>query len=207
MQYGLVKKAEHLWKGMSSDKTQISPIAPEPYGDRFVRFITGITMPREEAEKKSQDTSQGGNRFLRSSTERVIDKAEHEARHPESNGSSGDKPPDRTLGVAQSPSTDLTGGLAGATLPVVEEVGEGGSTGGRSGRSQERNEASHRYPNSLNANGSPPIGGRPPPTPPKDHPMPNRASLDKQLPSLPPTLLPFSVPYTDSPVPLSSPPR
>ncbi|MCJ1319762.1 Phosphatidylinositol-4-phosphate 5-kinase [Xylographa vitiligo] len=205
--YGILKKAEHLWKGMSSDKTQISPIAPEPYGDRFVRFITGITMPREEAEKKSQDTSQGRSRLVRSSTDKVIDKAEHEARHPESNGSSGDEPPDRTLGVVQRSSTELTSGLAGATLPVVEEVGEGGSTGGRSGRSQEGDETSHRYPKSLNGNGSPPIGGRPPPTPPKDHPMPSRASLDKQLPSLPPILLPYSVPLTSTPVPLSPPAR
>ncbi|MCJ1282863.1 Phosphatidylinositol-4-phosphate 5-kinase [Xylographa opegraphella] len=204
--YGLVKKAEHFWKGMSNDKTQISPIAPEPYGDRFVRFITGITMPREEAEKQSQDTTQGGSRLVRSSTHKVIDKAEHEARHPESNGSSGDKPPDRTLVVVQSPA-EMTSGSAGATLPVVEEVGEGGSTGGRSGRSQERDEAPHRYPNPLNGNGSPHIGGRPPPTPPKDHPMPSRASLDKQLPSLPPALLPYPVSLAGSPLPLPPLPR
>ncbi|MCJ1404880.1 Phosphatidylinositol-4-phosphate 5-kinase [Xylographa trunciseda] len=205
--YGFVKKAEHLWKGMSSDKTQISPIAPEPYGDRFVRFITGITMPREEAEKKSQDTTQGRSHLIRSSTEKIMDKAEHEARHPESNGSSGDEPPDRTLGVVHSPPTELTSGIAGATLPVVEEVGEGGSTGGHSGRSQERDEGAHQYSNQLNGNSSPPIGGRPPPTPPKDHPLPSRASLDKQLPALPPTFLSYPIPVTDSPAPLSPPPR
>ncbi|MCJ1387946.1 Phosphatidylinositol-4-phosphate 5-kinase [Xylographa bjoerkii] len=207
VQYGLIKKAEHLWKGMSSDKTQISPISPEPYGDRFVRFITGITMPREEAEKKSQDTTHGGSRLIRSSTDKMMDKAEHEARHPESNGSSGDEPPDRTISVVRSPSAEPTSGLAGATLPVVEEVGEGGSTGGRSGRSQERDEASNQYSNQLNGSGLPPIGGRPPPTPPKDHPLQSRASLDKQLPSLPPKLLPNPIPLTDSPAPLSPPPR
>ena len=192
---------------MSSDKTQISPIAPEPYGDRFVRFITGITMPREEAEKQSQDTTQGRNRLLRPSTDRVVDKVEHEARHPESNDSPGDEPPDRTISVVRSPSAELTSGLAGATLPVVEEVGEGGSTEGRSGRSQERDDISQQRPNELSGNGSSPIGGRPPPTPPKDHPLLSRASLDKQLPSLPPAFLPYPVPFTDSPAPLSPPPR
>ncbi|KAI9888355.1 MAG: Phosphatidylinositol-4-phosphate 5-kinase [Vezdaea aestivalis] len=44
--YGIAKKAEHLWKGLSHQKSQISPIPPEPYGDRFVRFITSVTQPR-----------------------------------------------------------------------------------------------------------------------------------------------------------------
>lgn len=43
----------------------------------------------------------------------------------------GDRPT-RNLGTVRSPSAERTGGAAGAVLPVVEEAGEGGSTGARS---------------------------------------------------------------------------
>lgn len=43
----------------------------------------------------------------------------------------GDRPA-RTLGTVRSPSAERTGGVAGPVLPVVEEAGEGGSTGARS---------------------------------------------------------------------------
>lgn len=38
---------------MSNPSTQISPIPPESYGERFVNFITGITMTKEEAERRT----------------------------------------------------------------------------------------------------------------------------------------------------------
>lgn len=41
---------EHFWKGLNSTESQISAIPPERYGDRFVRFISGITKTRERAE-------------------------------------------------------------------------------------------------------------------------------------------------------------
>ncbi|KAI7666264.1 SAICAR synthase-like protein, partial [Hortaea werneckii] len=50
--YNFVKKTEHLWKGLGGHESQISPIPPERYGDRFVKFISGITMSRERAEKE-----------------------------------------------------------------------------------------------------------------------------------------------------------
>ncbi|KAK4556271.1 Phosphatidylinositol-4-phosphate 5-kinase [Recurvomyces mirabilis] len=49
--YNFVKKAEHFWKGMGGHESQISPIPPERYGERFIRFISGVTMSREQAEK------------------------------------------------------------------------------------------------------------------------------------------------------------
>ncbi|KAK5114303.1 hypothetical protein LTR62_002554 [Meristemomyces frigidus] len=49
--YNFVKKAEHFWKGMGGHEPQISPIPPERYGERFIRFISGVTMSREQAEK------------------------------------------------------------------------------------------------------------------------------------------------------------
>ncbi|KAL7619574.1 Phosphatidylinositol-4-phosphate 5-kinase [Parahypoxylon ruwenzoriense] len=53
--YGVIKKIEHFWKGLSSDRTQISALPPEEYGDRFIKFMSGITMSPEEAEKDAQD--------------------------------------------------------------------------------------------------------------------------------------------------------
>ncbi|MCJ1471421.1 Phosphatidylinositol-4-phosphate 5-kinase [Lambiella insularis] len=205
--YGLVKKAEHLWKGMSADKTQISPIRPEPYGDRFLKFISGITMPKEEAEKQSHETAQTRNHLAYPSTDRVMEMAEKEARRSDRDGLIEAEIPDRTISVARSPSAERTNGLAGTSLPVVEEVGEGGSTGGRSGRSQEREIAVRRQPSDVQLDGSPPLGGKPPPTPPKDHSQRSRVSLDKQLPSLPPVVLPHPITITESPGSMSPNPR
>jgi 1-phosphatidylinositol-4-phosphate 5-kinase len=50
-----VKRLEHLWKGLSHDSTQISPIPPEAYGNRFIKFMTGITMTKEEAERRIEE--------------------------------------------------------------------------------------------------------------------------------------------------------
>ena len=51
-QYGFVKRLEHFWKGLSDNRSQISPIPPQAYGDRFINFVTGITMTKEEAERR-----------------------------------------------------------------------------------------------------------------------------------------------------------
>ncbi|KAI9845673.1 MAG: Phosphatidylinositol-4-phosphate 5-kinase [Thelocarpon superellum] len=140
--YGVVKKAEHFWKGLSSPKSQISPIPPEGYGERFIRFITGITKSREEkererlsageAEPSSLDMQRLSGHLSRSSTDKVMDKAEKQARQPDKDAVEESEMPERTLGTVRSPSAERTNGLTGATLPVVEEAGEGGSTSGRS---------------------------------------------------------------------------
>jgi 1-phosphatidylinositol-4-phosphate 5-kinase len=54
-----VKRLEHLWKGLSHDSSQISPVPPEAYGNRFVKFITGITMTKEEAKRRVEE--EGGH--------------------------------------------------------------------------------------------------------------------------------------------------
>ncbi|KAF2230209.1 SAICAR synthase-like protein [Viridothelium virens] len=58
--YNMIKRTEHFWKGLSNPKSQISAIPPEPYGDRFARFISGITKTREaaDAEKLAESTNQ-----------------------------------------------------------------------------------------------------------------------------------------------------
>ncbi|KAI4221711.1 MAG: hypothetical protein L6R36_006694 [Xanthoria steineri] len=125
--YGFIKRAEHLWKGMSNNKSQISPIPPEDYGDRFVKFITGLTKTKEQAERESRSTDQmdgsihtdrqGSFSYSRHSTDKVIQKAEKQAQKTEKQGASEDKTRDRTLTAEKT---------AGATLPVVEEDGEAG---------------------------------------------------------------------------------
>ena len=162
LQYGFVKHLEHFWKGLSNPKSQISPVPPDEYGDRFINFITGITMTEEEAERKKasepehtyqsldriasavdgQTTSLDAarmsthsDRLPRTSVDQTVEKAQRQAEKSERNGANEEAVPDRTLGTRRSPSAELSHGQAGSTLPVVEEAGEAGSTGGRSGGS------------------------------------------------------------------------
>ena len=217
MQYGLIKKAEHFWKGMSANKSQISPIPPQGYGDRFVKFITGVTMTKEESDRLAADGAHGPDgshrqsysHLSRSSTDRVMEKAEKQARKAEDRGMTEEGvPADRTLGAVRSPSAERTSGVGGATLPIVEEAGEGASTGGRSGRSGRSHGSLDEEPTASGTqtpNGKvtgPPLGGKPPPTPPKDHPVRSRRSSDKRLPDLPVPQLPALPKWEDGPVEL-----
>jgi 1-phosphatidylinositol-4-phosphate 5-kinase len=54
-QYGIIKKLENFWKGLSSDRSQISALAPQQYGERFYNFITGVTMSQEQATREAQE--------------------------------------------------------------------------------------------------------------------------------------------------------
>lgn len=54
-QYGVIKKIEHFWKGLSNDRNQISALPPTQYGDRFLNFMEGITLSQEEAEREKQE--------------------------------------------------------------------------------------------------------------------------------------------------------
>ena len=49
--YGMIKKIEHFWKGLSHDKNQISALPPQQYGDRFYHFVEGVTMSPEAAKE------------------------------------------------------------------------------------------------------------------------------------------------------------
>lgn len=53
--YGTLKKLEHFLKGIKYDKRLISPVSPDPYGERFVEFIEGITKSPEEASKEASN--------------------------------------------------------------------------------------------------------------------------------------------------------
>ena len=153
-QYNYVKKAEHLWKGMGGHDSQISPIPPDRYGDRFVRFISGITMSRERAEEErlSQTLEQssglqipadlgstindphlGGVNMQRdpanpAGTERVMEKAMREAERSKKHGAS-------EVGVPERSITSIRDGeqspAEASTLPVIGEAAENGSTTSR----------------------------------------------------------------------------
>jgi 1-phosphatidylinositol-4-phosphate 5-kinase len=158
-QYGLIKRLEHFFKGLSGPESQISAVPPERYGDRFVRFITGVTKSRElveqqtlqrnleavaaaaaaqtsdaaENESSSRPTSQVLPSLHRkqemTKTDAVMERAERSAERSTRHGGSEANVPDRQLGTVRSPPTDPDGSY---TLPVVEEAAESGSTGGRS---------------------------------------------------------------------------
>lgn len=187
---------------MSNNKTQISPIPPEAYGERFIRFITGCTMSKEEAEREKRslrdqrmdavNNHPSSFSLNRRSTDKVIEKAEKQAAITEQQGASEDASQDRILGSVRSPSAERTGGIGGATLPVVEEDGEAGSRED----SVHNERACGSIPNGdgdlpLNYNnndGRTPPPTRDPPTPPpsRDPPAPPAPSTNhKHLPSLP----------------------
>lgn len=133
--YGMVKKIENFFKGLSHDRTQISPIPPESYGDRFVNFVKGITMSKEEAERRRESQASAAvlnekRQSRSSSVERTMHAAEKEAAkdvsvtHP------------RTLATVWDPA-DAAGPGPTSTLPIVDEAGEASSVGGHSSHSRQ----------------------------------------------------------------------
>ncbi|KAJ5692152.1 hypothetical protein N7462_001575 [Penicillium macrosclerotiorum] len=140
--YGMVKKIENFFKGLSNDRTQISPIPPESYGDRFINFVKGITMSKEEAERRRESKasvrpSNEKRRSRSSSVERTMQAAEKEAAkdvsvtHP------------RTLATVWDPA-DAGGPGPTSTLPIVDEAGEASSVGGHSSHSRHGNHLSDK---------------------------------------------------------------
>ena len=134
-------------------------------------------MPREQAEAQTRGRAQqssgfdGSNsldvrdtardvvdgpsnsRIARLSPDQLMDRAEHQLRK----SGHRDDPDPRTLSAARSPSAERGDRNGGTTLPILEEVGEAGSTGDRSTNSRERQERDTLVPNSAL---SPPLGGR-----------------------------------------------
>lgn len=67
----MIKKIEHFWKGLTKDRTQISALPPEQYGDRFFHFVEGITMSAEEAARDKQAKEREAAEALAAEQERV----------------------------------------------------------------------------------------------------------------------------------------
>jgi 1-phosphatidylinositol-4-phosphate 5-kinase len=179
---------EHFIKGLANTESQISAIPPERYGDRFVRFISGVTKTKEAADReKAHEAARAENEPIITGinadasqqhlTDRVMEKAEWQAERSRQRGRSEDNVADREMRVVRSPSAER--GEIGTTLPVVEEAGESSSVGGRSNRSasNENNLSPPAPPLKETHLGLPTRSrsrtrdenpGRPPPTPPKD---------------------------------------
>jgi 1-phosphatidylinositol-4-phosphate 5-kinase len=174
---------EHFWKGMSAPSTQISPIPPQAYGDRFLNFITGITMTREEAvRRKTEETQRGGESGISPVTDT---RQSHEKAHqfPEGSAVSPILAPEveKTMQKAQKQTDKATSTEKGrigseeekpdrtlktteeprtaALLPVVQEAGEGdhGSKQGSTSVSRtETNEEESRFATDVAATRSVP---------------------------------------------------
>ncbi len=211
----MIKRTEHFIKSFANDETKISAVPPDRYSERFIRFISSITMPRglAEREKLSADGAVDGIGELNSITNRTISQriADRTKRH----SANEPKPEiaDRTLLAVRSPSADR--GELGSTLPVVEEAIENQSVGARSAHSREEGNPAvlkgpATPPKDANDFDHPPAAppkdgfGRQerPPTPPHEQHGLNRArsrgrSTDKELPSLPATAT-----YAASPSPM-----
>ncbi|RMY05816.1 hypothetical protein D0866_15142, partial [Hortaea werneckii] len=152
--YNYLKKTEHLWKGLGGHESQISPIPPERYGDRFVKFISGITMSRERAEKERvsqslenatgmqlpagvektvDDPQLGGINIQRdrvnpAGTDKVIERAEKQAEKSRKHAIKEEDIPERSILAVRS-STGDHGDTA--TLPVIGEAAENASNPSR----------------------------------------------------------------------------
>ncbi len=89
-----------------------------PHREASFPFSRRSTDKTSTRDRKSLDQK---------STDKVIDKAEKQAHKTEKEGATEEPQRDRTLASVRSPSAERTGGTGGATLPVVQEDGEGGS--------------------------------------------------------------------------------
>jgi len=158
-------------------ESQISPIPPDRYGDRFVRFISGITKSselaqQEQVEKYAEKDGPSDDfppAMHRSPTDKVMEKAERQAeRSSQDLAISDGEAPNRQISTARSPSAER-GDPSGFTLPVVEEAAESQSTGGRSSNGhRSENPSPSPQPQPRHSHHSERGGQRPPPTPPKD---------------------------------------
>lgn len=177
---------------MSSDKSQISPIPPEAYGDRFINFISALTMTKEEQEREIESGEQldgtiGTTRQLsfpisrKSNEAKVTEKAGKQANKTEMTSAIEEPQRDRALSAVRSPSADRSGGITGPTLPVVEEDGEAASREDSVQDEKAGGVLTNGITHNLNND------ERPPPTTEKNKPRPSKDQLpnSSQLPSIP----------------------
>ncbi|KAI8627155.1 hypothetical protein F5Y19DRAFT_181426 [Xylariaceae sp. FL1651] len=195
--YGMIKKIEHFWKGLSSDRTQISALPPEEYGDRFLKFMSGITLSPEEVARDQNDRAAAAVATASSTAETqtnppaptylppappgmrspnspepnpTIEKALRKATKKEKDVAKEDQVPERKITISVAPGNGRTN--SHTVLPVVEESAEAASLGGRShGESTSDSRPFTPSPRERHDGftdlGPHGIGGRGPPTPPK----------------------------------------
>ncbi|KAI0418959.1 hypothetical protein F5X98DRAFT_96996 [Xylaria grammica] len=155
--YGMIKKIEHFWKGLSSDRTQISALPPDEYGERFLKFMSGITMSPEEAAREQHDREAAAATMMASTVEGqghppmptylppappdmrsptspepnpTVEKAMRLANKREKDIVEEDQVPERKITTSVASPTGRAN--SHTVLPVVEESAEAASLGGRS---------------------------------------------------------------------------
>ncbi|KJR83497.1 1-phosphatidylinositol-4-phosphate 5-kinase [Sporothrix schenckii 1099-18] len=134
--YGIVKKIEHFWKGLSNDATQISALPPQEYGDRFLKFMSGITMSPEDAAREAQDRGKAAGADAAAASSSAAPNAD-------TSGHAGDGPGSGFDGVATASGRDKGVDAAGHHLH-----------GGWSGNLRHRGGASGSGSNHGNSNGN-----------------------------------------------------
>lgn len=186
LQYGMIKKIEHFWKGLTSDRAQISALPPDQYGDRFYNFIEGVTMSEEEVHMEAQRRDEEMAQATRNSHQmkshhgippmpdyqppapppglpspearEVVERASREAQRTEQHGMTEKQvPPERTLRTV-STGEQRDSMQHEPILPIVEEAGETGDI--RPKTPAKDRMAPPNYP--------------PPPTPPQGPPVPEK---------------------------------
>ncbi|KAI0195197.1 hypothetical protein EV127DRAFT_181424 [Xylaria flabelliformis] len=155
--YGMIKKIEHFWKGLSSDRSQISALPPDEYGDRFLKFMSGITMSPEEAAREQSDRAAAAAATMSSTVEGqgappmptylppappemrspaspepnpTVETAFRKAMKKDKDIAREDQIPERKITTSVAPPAGRTN--SHTVLPVVEESAEAASLGGRS---------------------------------------------------------------------------
>ncbi|KAG8405758.1 Phosphatidylinositol-4-phosphate 5-kinase [Metarhizium acridum] len=199
VQYGMIKKIEHFWKGLSHDRSQISALPPEQYGDRFYNFVEGITMSAEEARRealrKEQEAIEGRVSTDKSAKRHSAQRHSHGVPPmpdlppaPPTSGSSAEVRETMEKASKEAKRTESSGALeteipdrvlTTASSPDKRElfphepilpVVEEAAEGSRN----EGGSVGDRPKNLRNDNTTipPPPTGPPPPTPPKERPPP-----------------------------------
>ena len=95
--YNMVKKSEHFLKGLANpaNKSGLSAVPPDRYGARFIDFISGITVPREQAgaveeQKSDPDAGDRARMTIDSSTgDATLPVVEEAAENASTGGRSG----------------------------------------------------------------------------------------------------------------------
>jgi 1-phosphatidylinositol-4-phosphate 5-kinase len=163
----MIKKIEHFWKGLSHDKSKISALPPDQYGDRFYHFIQGTTMSAEEAKRerarRDQELALQAQKQERSRQSTIPPMPMHEPPAPpvgiQPNGRSSLKGapegqiPERILKTSAT-TPGARDSQHEAILPVVEEAGESSK------------DETERWVHATSWNDTPEPSRAPPPTPP-----------------------------------------
>ncbi|KAI5806373.1 hypothetical protein EDC01DRAFT_609482 [Geopyxis carbonaria] len=133
--YGFIKKMEHFWRGLSHPKDQVSAVPAYNYGERFFRFISGLVKSPEEAarDRNAKETQSAAEGLAcpplhEPGENHVLEMARNQAEQP-TKKSIVEESSSRNIIAVRSSSSERAGGASGTILPVLEEAGEGSSSG------------------------------------------------------------------------------